>query len=108
MKSSTIIILAIFLLTSISKSFAKFENNIILKVENEIITNFEIKNKIISSLILGNQEINQNNIDKLKKKSVELLIEDKLKIIELKKYNIKICICKYKLIFLDDISINPI
>ena len=58
MKSSTIIILAIFLLTSISKSFAKFENNIILKVENEIITNFEIKNKIISTLILGDQEIN--------------------------------------------------
>ena len=53
MKFNTIIILAIFLLTSISTSFAKFENNIILKVENEIITNFEIKNKIISTLILG-------------------------------------------------------
>ena len=89
MKFSTIIILAIFLLTSISTSFAKFENNIILKVENEIITNFEIKNKIISTLILGNQEINQNNIDKLKKQALDFLIQHKLKKIELSKYDFK-------------------
>ena len=89
MKFSTIIILAIFLLTSISKSFAKFENNIILKVENEIITNFEIKNKIISTLILGDQEINQSNIDKLKKQALDFLIQHKLKKIELSKYNFK-------------------
>ena len=89
MKFNTIIILAIFLLTSISTSFAKFENNIILKVENEIITNFEIKNKIISSLILGNQEINQNNIDKLKKQALDFLIQHKLKKIELSKYDFK-------------------
>ena len=89
MKSSAIIILAIFLLTSISKSFAKFENNIILKVENEIITNFEIKNKIISTLILGDQEINQSNIDKLKKQALDFLIQHKLKKIELSKYNFK-------------------
>ena len=89
MKFNTIIILAIFLLTSISTSFAKFENNIILKVENEIITNFEIKNKIISTLILGNQEINQNNIDKLKKQALDFLIQHKLKKIELSKYDFK-------------------
>ena len=89
MKFNTVIILAIFLLTSISTSFAKFENNIILKVENEIITNFEIKNKIISTLILGNQEINQNNIDKLKKQALDFLIQHKLKKIELSKYDFK-------------------
>ena len=89
MKSSRIIILAIFLLTSMSTSFAKFENNIILKVENEIITNFEIKNKIISTLILGDQEINQSNIDKLKKQALDFLIQHKLKKIELSKYNFK-------------------
>ena len=72
-----------------STSFAKFENNIILKVENEIITNFEIKNKIISTLILGNQEINQNNIDKLKKQALDFLIQHKLKKIELSKYDFK-------------------
>ena len=35
------------------------ENQIIVKVENKIITNFELKNKILSSLILRNLEINQ-------------------------------------------------
>ena len=46
--------------------FAKVTNNIVLKVENEIITNYEIKNKILTTLILANQEINQENIKKEK------------------------------------------
>ena len=29
-------------------SFAKLENNIVVKVENQVITNFEIKNQKIS------------------------------------------------------------
>ena len=66
---------------------AKIENKIILKVENKIITNYEIKNKILSSLILSNQEINQYNINKIKKQSLDSLILHKLKIIELSKYN---------------------
>ena len=47
---------------------AKIENKIVIKVENEIITNFEIKNKIISSLILTGEEINQENINNIKNK----------------------------------------
>ena len=66
---------------------AKIENKIILKVENKIITNYEIKNKILSSLILSNQEINQSNINRIKKQSLDSLILHKLKIIELSKYN---------------------
>ena len=54
---------------------AKIENNIVLKVENEIITNYEIKNKILSSLILSGQEINQENIDRYKKSTLENLIQ---------------------------------
>ena len=49
-------------------SLANLESKIIVKVENEIVTNFEIKNKILSSLIISNEEINQNNINKYKKK----------------------------------------
>ncbi len=64
-------------------------NNIILKVENEIITNFEIKNKIMTSLILVNQEINQTNINNFKKQALDSLIQLKLKKIELSKYNFK-------------------
>ena len=59
--------------------FASIENKIILKVENEIITNFEVKNKILSTLILSNQEINQENIDNFKKQALEFLIQYKLK-----------------------------
>lgn len=64
-------------------------NKIIIKIENEIITNYEVKNKIISSLIIGNQEINQSNINKFKKEAVESLIQYKLKKIELENTNIK-------------------
>ena len=68
---------------------AKLENNIVLKVENEIITKYEIKNKILSSLILSGQEINQENINRYKKSTLENLIQLKLMKIELSKYNLK-------------------
>jgi len=67
---------------------AKFQNNIIVKIENEIITNFEIKNKILSTLILSNQEINQKNINNIKSKALDSLTQLTLKKIELSKYNI--------------------
>ena len=68
---------------------AKIENKIIIKVENEIITNYEIKNKILVTLFLAGEKINQDNIDKLKKQSLDALIQLKLKKIELEKYQIK-------------------
>ena len=64
-------------------------NKILLKVENEIITNYEVKNKILTSLVLAGNEITQENINKLKKQALESLIENKLKIIELEKFKIK-------------------
>lgn len=69
-------------------ALANLSNRIILKIENEIVTSYEIKNKILNSLILTNQEVNQKNINKLKKTSIESLIQLKLKRIELSKYNI--------------------
>ena len=97
----------IIILLNFQNIFAKVENNIVLKVENEIITNFEIKNKIIATLILANQEVNQSNINKLKKQAVDYLIKQKLKKIELSKYNLKVDqkkITKY----LNSISLNNI
>ena len=61
-----IYLLSFYFFTNIS--FANFENSIIIKIDDQIITNFEIKNKILSNLILSNKEINQFNIDSLKKK----------------------------------------
>ena len=66
-----------------------FNSKIIVKVEDEIITNYDLKNKILITLILSNQEINQQNIDELKKAVLDQLINLKLKKIELLKYKIK-------------------
>ena len=88
MKFKTLIII-IFIFFFSNNSSAKVENNIVLKVENEIITSFEIKNKILSSLVLANQEVSQSNINRLKKQAINYLIQQKLKKIELKKYNFK-------------------
>jgi len=64
-------------------------NNIVVKIDNELITKFDIKNKIITTLVLADKEINQENIDNLKRRALEDLIRNRLKKIELKKYNLK-------------------
>ena len=80
----------IILLTLFFDSFVLAKNTkILVKIENEIITNFDVQNKIISSLILAKKQINQENINNFKKASLENLIQNRLKKIELKKYNIK-------------------
>lgn len=71
-----------------SASISK-ENSIIVKVENEIITSYQIKNKIKTLLVLSQQEINQENINKTKNQAVLSLINTKLKKNEISKFKIK-------------------
>ncbi len=66
------------------------KNKIIVKVDNNIITAYELKNKLKTSLILSNQEINQINIDKNKRRALTYLINLKLKKNELTKYKINL------------------
>ena len=66
------------------------KNNIIAKVGNEIITLIELENKINTTLVLTNQEINQKNINNIKNLSLKKLIDIKVKQSETKNYNIKI------------------
>ena len=66
------------------------ENKIIIKVNDKVVTSYELKNKILTSLILSNQEINQQNINISKPIALKSLIELKIKEIEIKKYKIKI------------------
>lgn len=89
MKNFFIYFFFITYLFFLEKTLASSQGKIILKVENEIITNFEVKNKILTLLLLSNQELNQQNIDKYKKEVLNILIENKLKKIEVKKYKIK-------------------
>ena len=90
MKSFLKIIIISFFIFIPNNSSGKISNNILLKVGNKIITNFEVKNKILSTLILSNQDINQNNINKVKKQSVDSLIQKKIKKIELDKYDFSV------------------
>ena len=47
-----------------NSSFGSIKNDIIAKVGEEIITSFDLENKIKITLILAKQEINQENINK--------------------------------------------
>jgi peptidyl-prolyl cis-trans isomerase SurA len=69
--------------------YPNLNNKILIKVEDRVITNFDIKNKIISSLILSGQEINQTNINKLKEQTIIHLIQLRLKEMEILKHNLK-------------------
>ena len=62
-------------LSKIHLSFSAIKNNIIAKVGNEIITLIELENKVNTTLILANQKINQENINKLKNISLKRLID---------------------------------
>ena len=65
------------------------ENKIVVKIDQKIISSYEIKNKINTELMLRNLEINQSNIDKMKNFAVRSLIDFRIKEKEILKYNIK-------------------
>ena len=75
----------------ITSSLALSSNNlkIITKVGNEIITSFDLENKIKTTLLLAGEDRTQSNINQIKNLSLNILINSKLKKEELKKYGIK-------------------
>lgn len=91
MKNYTILIFFIVLNIILpTELLANLNNSIIVKVDKKIITNFEIKNKILRTLIISGNEVNQTNINNLKKTSLDSLINLKLKEIELANFDLKI------------------
>lgn len=66
------------------------ENRIIVKVNNEIITSYDLKQTILTTLILANQQIDQKIVDQSKSTALKALINSILKKKEVKKYNIKL------------------
>ncbi len=91
MKKIIIIILVNFFFVNIAVlSHAKNNNMIIAKVENKIISNLDLKSKILSTLILSNKVINQENINKIKSQSLELLVNYQIKKIELSRFNYQV------------------
>ena len=61
-------------------------NKIIVKIDDNIVTTYELKNKIRTALFLANQNLNQENIDKTKNQALSFLINMKIKKKEILKY----------------------
>lgn len=80
-------LLFFFIIFSYSVKAAN-ENKIVIKVDEKIISSYEIKNKINTELMLRNLEINQSNINKIKNLAVQDLINIRIKENEISKYNI--------------------
>ena len=86
-KKYLLLILLIFFF-KISYTNASIQNKIIATVNNEIITSYELKNKIMTFLILNKVEVNQENINNYKNQSLKTLINMKIRKNELVKYNL--------------------
>ena len=81
-------ILFFFTLIFSSNLKASIDNKIIAKIGDEIITGFDVENKIKTNLYLSGQKINQENVNKIKVETLNSLINLKLKSNEIKKHNI--------------------
>ena len=88
-KTITKIYILLIFVFSVSNSYAAIKNRIIVKVGNETVTSYELKNKINMLLINSQKEINQENINSVKKFALNSLINLKLKKIELSNKNIE-------------------
>jgi peptidyl-prolyl cis-trans isomerase SurA len=71
-------------------NLSAYENKIIAKINNSVITSFDLKNKILTTLMLANEEINQNNINKTKPLVFQSLIDLKIKEDETKKFKVEV------------------
>ncbi len=80
----------LFIIIYLKSPVLSDENKIVIKVDQKIISSYEIKNKINTELMLRNLEINQLNIDRMKNFAVKSLIDFRIKENEIIKYDIKI------------------
>ena len=65
------------------------ENKIVANIGNQVISSYELKNKIKTIIFLSKQELNQKNINFAKQQAIRSLVDGKIKQQELSKYNIK-------------------
>ena len=70
-------------------AIANIKEKIIAQVESEIISSYELKNKIKTLLFLSNEEFNQSNVNATQKIAIQSLINIKLKKIEVTNYKVK-------------------
>jgi len=89
MKLNLNLIFIFLILLKFNTLFA-IENRIIAKVNNEIITSYDLKQTILTTLVLANQQINQKIVDQSKSAALKALINSILKKKEVNKYNITV------------------
>ena len=83
-------IVIIYFILQTSFSYSSSQNKIIANIENQIITSYELENKIRIILFLSNQKLNQNNINMTKNAAMSNLINYKLKKEEVLKFNVNV------------------
>ena len=85
-------IIVVFLIIVLEGSYkpSYSSNAIVVKVGKNIVTSYEIENKIKRMIFFSNQELNQENVNNTKMIALKLLIETKLMLQELDKYNFDI------------------
>ena len=79
-------ILLLFFLFKIPTISASTQTKIIANVGNQIVSSYELKNKVNTILFLSNQKINQININNVKNQALIALVNSKLEKIEIKNY----------------------
>ena len=90
LKKKILTYLFIITILSPNNSFSEIKEKILVNVDNEIITSYDLKNQIKTIIILSNKEINQNNIYKTKKVALNNLVNLMIKKIEVNKFDIQI------------------
>ena len=73
-----------------TNTFAITKNKIIASVDNQIVSSYELKNKIKTILFLANQSVNQTNINLIKQKALQQLIDYKLKKNQVTKFQVQL------------------
>ena len=58
-------------------SFASIQNKILVNIGSQIITSYELKNRVKTILVLNNKELNQENINNVKSEALNFLINFK-------------------------------
>ena len=86
-KKKFIFFLILFFIFTQTNSFSLTKSKIIVRVNDQIISSYELKNKIKTMLFLSNQKMSQDSVDMLKNKALNKLIDIKLKESQLLKFN---------------------
>ena len=109
MKKNTFFLISLILIFFVfpnNKIYSSATNKIIAKVDNQIISSYELKEKIKIILFLSKQELNQTNINQTKKMALRTLVDYKLKKREILDRNIPVQYNEDVKNYLKNISLN--